>query len=163
MYITPRIKKVLIKVEAFIWLGWKNSVAWKKVHSESLQKKMKFNFQDFFLFLSILKKKKISSHYLRIGQEILNVSFHCKMLSLRNFGLDMFIFIANGIISIQIYLLIFFKSVLLDCWRTPLFLSLILCKTNNFICNTWCVTRDVWCYRPDILWYRLYESRGDQQ
>ena len=58
-------------------------------------------------------------------------------------------------------------SVLLNFWRSPLYWSLIFCKTYKFIyviCDVWCVMRNVWCSRLDFfVWSILYETRGDQR
>ena len=55
-------------------------------------------------------------------------------------------------------------SVLMNFWRWPLYWSLIFCKTYKFLCDVWCVMRDVFWFKLDFFvrsW--LYESRGDQR
>ena len=57
-------------------------------------------------------------------------------------------------------------SVLMNFWRSPLYWSLIFCKTYKFLCNMWCVMCDARCVMFQTGFFVrsiLYESRGDQR
>ena len=44
-------------------------------------------------------------------------------------------------------------TVLMNCWRSPLYWSLIFCKTYKILCYMWCVMRDV----QDLIFCKIYQ------
>ena len=103
-------------------------------------------FQVFFLLFCYIFWRKKHKIFTNLGFFKI-LTFRKVRLFLANILLDLCVCIINAMNLINKYFVNLFRFRL----RPPQVWSLLFCRTYKFICNMWCVMRDVMCDNPYLI------------